>query len=124
MERELLIILENTRRELGIPEEDYLKIMALAKMHAKRSKIKINDEMIYEIVLDAISSYDYSVDENDKKSYIDAIRYLIHGEKNKRSISDEELFNTIENYLDLIEGKSNNKSLEENVDRAMKSLGY
>ncbi len=130
MEKELLKELNKIRKELGIPEEDYLKIMALAKMHAKRSKVKISDEMVYEIVLEALSSYDYNDNINEQYSPIEAkrlfdeIKPLIENETERRYISDKQLSYLIEDYLSAIDSKDNKKNLEEVVMRATKSLDF
>ena len=126
MEKELILELNEIRKELEIPEKDFVKIVSLATMRRKNSSIKISDEMLYEIILDAMSSYDYGIDnsEEDKKNSINAIRLLLEGERKDRRLSDNMLFDFIEEYLDIIENNERKiKNPEELVERSSKSLG-
>lgn len=126
MEKELLKKLNIIRKDLEIPMDDFIKIIALAKMHCKQSKLHISDEMLYEIVLDSLSSYDYKF-ENKVASYspIEAIKLLIESERKERHISDDMLFDYIDDYLSMISSEKNSiKSNEENVVRSIRKLDY
>jgi len=125
VEKDLIINLNEIRKELEIPMDDFIRIIAIAIMHRRRSKIKISDEMLYEIIISSLSDYDY-IDNNkfEKKSSIDAIRLLLSEERKERNLSDAKLFDFIEDELDEIEGKKEKKNPDELVERAIKSLGY
>ena len=58
MEKELLEELKELRDYLEIPKEDFIEIMVAAKSRQYGSKMNITDEMIYEIVKEALQSYD------------------------------------------------------------------
>ena len=128
MEKELLIKLNEVRKELEIPKDDFIKIIALANRRRSKSKLEISDEMLYEIILDSLASYDYDNKSNnneEKKAAIEGIRLLINGERKERHLSDNMLFDFIEDYLNIIENREiKEKNSQEMVERSSKSLGF
>ena len=66
MEKEYVIKLKHIKDYLGIKEEDFIKIIALAKMHSAKSKVHINDEMLYEIIVESLLNTDH-IEEDIKK---------------------------------------------------------
>ncbi len=123
MEKELIIELNEIRKELEIPMDDFIKIIALAVMHRNNSKAKISDEMLYEIIISALTSYDYEISPSDKeKTSYEAIKLLIANERKERHIPDAILFDLIEEYLD-DKNKQEQKNPYELVNKAAKALG-
>ena len=137
MEKELITELNEIRKELEIPMEDFIKIIALAKMHCNRSKIKISDEMLYEIIIGALTNYDYE-DMDDKETLEqemrvshDAAELLLVDSMEETSFSSQELKEIWDEYIELgmllkertIPISLKRKKLEEMVDRSTKSLG-
>ena len=123
MEKELLKELNEIRKELEIPMEDFIKIMALAKRHRDKSKIIISDEKLYEIVLETLSSYDYKFEKEDY-SPISSMRMLINQERDERHLPDNMLFDFIDDYLDILENKNpKEKSVEKSFERAIRTIG-
>ncbi len=74
MEKEQIIELNEIRKYLEISKEDFIKIIALAKIRQKKSKIIIKDEMIYEIIYETLLNYDHDISENRQDFYYDSLK--------------------------------------------------
>ena len=73
MEKQQIKELNEIREYLEISKENFIKILALAKMRQKRSNIHISDEMLYEIIVDALINNDYDISDNRKDFYYDIL---------------------------------------------------
>ena len=132
MEEEYLQRLNDVKEELEIPDKDFLKIIELAKKRKEKSKIYISDGTLYEIIVGALTNYDYQdidgySDQNSKK---EGLLMLLN--EAREEFSDEEIygiFNDLEEIKEEERYKSEyslptkRKSLEEIVERSARSLG-
>ena len=132
MEEEYLQRLNDDKEELEIPDKDILKIIELAKKRKEKSKIYISDGTLYEIIVGALTNYDYQdidgySDQNSKK---EGLLMLLN--EAREEFSDEEIygiFNDLEEIKEEERYKSEyslptkRKSLEEIVERSARSLG-
>ena len=90
MEKELIIKLMEIREELEIPQEDFIKIIALAKRHRDKSKIVISDEMLFNIISDALLGIDSEVVDNKGSVFYDPLI-------KKRKTPEESILRAIRN---------------------------
>lgn len=58
MEKEKVYELNLIREYLEISKEDFIEILISAKARQMKSTIEISNEMLFEIIKDALSSYD------------------------------------------------------------------
>ena len=131
MNKELILELNEIRKELEISEEDFVTIMALAEERRNNSSIFISDEMLYEIILGALMDYDYEeVDDIDsEKQAMEALRILLLDTDKVDHFTQEELEDMANEYsdykVDQIEGikPRKRKTLSETVDQSIRSLG-
>ncbi len=94
MEKEQIKKLNEIRKYLEISKEDFIEILALAKMHQKNSRIFISDDMLYEIIEEALLNTDYEINEKNKYIFYD------------------------DSFIE------KNKSIQENLIRAIKTLDF
>ena len=73
MEKDQIKELNEIRKYLEISQEDFIKIIALAKIKQKKSKTVIKDEMLYEIIYEALLNCDYDISDNRKEFYYDSL---------------------------------------------------
>ncbi len=132
MEEEYLEKLEFIKNELEIPEDDFQRIIELAIKRKETSKVYISDATLFEIIVVALSNYDYEdIDRyTDTNTSKDGIMMLLTEARDE--FSDEErvnLFNDLQNIKETERYRSEEglpsqrKSLEEIVERSAKSLG-
>ena len=62
MEKEIIIKLNEIRKDLDISEDDFIDIMVEALNRRLKSSIVISDELLCEIIISALSEYDYQND--------------------------------------------------------------
>ena len=135
MEKELIIKLNNIRKELEIPEEDFIKIVSLAIKRRDNSKIYISDELLYEIIIEALTNYDYEdMDDYDNRkieaiSNLNGMSILLKDQNTIKHITEKglyELWDEFQGINCLIrEGElpSKRKTMEEIVEKSARSLG-
>lgn len=135
MEKDLIIKLNNIRKELEIPEEDFIKIVSLAIKRRDNSKIYISDELLYEIIIEALTNYDYEdMDDYDNRkieaiSNLNGMSILLKDQNTIKHITEKglyELWDEFQGINCLIrEGElpSKRKTMEEIVEKSARSLG-
>ena len=133
MEKDLVLKLNEVRKELEINEKDFIKIVSLATIRRNKSNIVISDEMLYEIILGAMTSYDYENTTNldNKIKASEALRILLDDKNKEDYFSSNEIKEMFKEYQEInsflqannTDSLNNRKSLEEIVDHSIKSLG-
>lgn len=133
MEKDLVLKLNEVRKELEINEKDFIKIVSLATIRRNKSNIVISDEMLYEIILGAMTSYDYENTTNldNKIKASEALRILLDDKNKEDYFSSNEIKEMFKEYQEInsflqannTNSLNNRKSLEEIVDHSIKSLG-
>ena len=101
MGEEYLAKLNQIRKYLGVGEEDYTDILAYAERYRNHSTVSISDEMLFQIVSEALLSIDFP----------DVVL-----ENKERLIELNQQINK-EDYVGI-------KTPREAVEHAVKSLGY
>ena len=135
MERELIIRLNDIRKELEISEDDFIKIVSLAIKRRENSKIYISDELLYEIIIEALTNYDYEdMDDYDNRkieaiSNLNGMSILLKDQNTIKHLTEKglyELWDEFQGINCLIrEGElpSKRKTMEEIVEKSARSLG-